>query len=48
VIPRAAAGAPGRASLYGHGLLGGAEEATRGTHIHLMANEHNFTFCATD
>ena len=48
VVPRAAAQEPGRASLYGHGLLGDAGEATRGTHIHLMANEHNFTFCATD
>jgi hypothetical protein len=48
VVPRAAAAAPGRASLYGHGLLGDAGEATRGTHVHLMAQEHNFTFCATD
>ncbi len=48
VVPRAAAAATGRASLYGHGLLGDAEEATKGAHIHLMANEHNFTFCATD
>ena len=39
---------PGRASLYGHGLLGDAEEATKGTHVHLMANEHDITFCATD
>ena len=48
VIPRAAAGGPGRASLYGHGLLGSGKEAVQGTHVHLMANEHNFTFCATD
>lgn len=48
VIPRSAAAAQGRASLYGHGLLGDAGEATRGTHVHLMANEHNITFCATD
>ena len=48
VIPRSSAAAPGRASLYGHGLLGDAEEATRGKHVHLMAQEHNITFCATD
>ena len=48
VIPRSAVAAQGRASLYGHGLLGDAGEATRGTHVHLMANEHNVTFCATD
>lgn len=48
VIPRAAFDAPGRASLYGHGLLGSANEATRGTHVHLMADESNITFCATD
>jgi len=48
LIPRSAGPAAGRASLYGHGLLGDAEEATRGTHVHLMADEHNFTFCATD
>ncbi len=48
VVPRSAVGAQGRASLYGHGLLGDAGEATRGTHVHLMANEHDITFCATD
>ena len=48
VIPRAAAGAPGRASLYGHGLLGSAKESLDGKAIHLMAQEHNFTFCAAD
>jgi hypothetical protein len=48
VIPRAATDAPGRGSLYGHGLLGKAEEAINGTSIHFMAQEHNFTFCATD
>ena len=48
VIPRSAANAIGRASLYGHGLLGDAGEATRGAHVHLMATESNITFCATD
>jgi len=48
LIPRSAANAVGRASLYGHGLLGDAEEATKGAHVHLMANEHDITFCATD
>ena len=48
LIPRSAGPAAGRASLYGHGLLGDAEEATKGTHVHLMASEHNITFCATD
>jgi hypothetical protein len=48
LIPRSAAGASGRASLYGHGLLGDASEATKGKHVHLMGQEHNITFCATD
>ena len=48
VIPRAAESAPGRASLYGHGLLGSGKEALDGKHVHLMSQEHNFTFCATD
>ncbi|MGH2955888.1 MAG: hypothetical protein ACRDL6_02710 [Solirubrobacterales bacterium] len=38
---------PGRASLYGHGLLGSAGEVNAGN-VRAMANEHNFTFCATD
>ncbi|HEX8101748.1 MAG TPA: hypothetical protein VF533_03985 [Solirubrobacteraceae bacterium] len=48
VIPRAAQQAAGRGSLYGHGLLGDADEATKGTSIWLMAQESNMTFCATD
>jgi hypothetical protein len=36
-----------RPSLYGHGLLGSASEIGAGN-IQAMANEHNFTFCATD
>jgi hypothetical protein len=52
IIPRAAlanAGAtavPGRASIYGHGLLGNALEVEAGN-VKDMANEHNFVFCAT-
>ena len=38
---------PARPSLYGHGLLGSANEVTAGN-IKAMANEHNFVFCATD
>ena len=51
LIPRVAVDGeqvvPSRASLYGHGLLGGASEITAGN-IKSMANEHNFVFCATD
>jgi hypothetical protein len=46
VIPKSHAG-PLRASLYGHGLLGGAGEVTGGN-VRAMANEHGFLFCATD
>jgi hypothetical protein len=51
-IPRAAlptAGdpaTPGRASLYGHGLLGSNGEVNAGN-VKDMGNEHNFVFCAT-
>jgi hypothetical protein len=38
---------PLRPSLYGHGLLGSADEVTGGN-IRAMANEHGFVFCATD
>ncbi|MDX6648338.1 MAG: hypothetical protein QOJ97_289 [Solirubrobacteraceae bacterium] len=48
VIPRAAAGGPGRAALYGHGLLGNSDPEVQSLHVALMANEHNFTFCATN
>jgi hypothetical protein len=48
LIPRSAAGAPGRAAVYGHGLLDSAQGTSDRKHLQLMAQEHNFTFCATD
>jgi hypothetical protein len=36
-----------RPSLYGHGLLGSADEVEAGN-VEDMAQEHNFVFCATD
>ncbi|HSJ17255.1 MAG TPA: hypothetical protein VK920_04125, partial [Solirubrobacterales bacterium] len=48
VIPRGAAETPARASLYGHGLLGSANEAINAGNIRDMAVEHNFIFCGTD
>ncbi len=51
IIPHAAVddpGAePGRPSLYGHGLLGAADEVGSGPQ-RTLAQEHNFVFCATD
>ena len=47
VVPHVAQGDPGRASLYGHGLLGSADEVDAGN-IQDMAAEHNFVFRATD
>jgi hypothetical protein len=38
---------PGHAMLYGHGLLGSAEEVDASP-IEAMANEHNFVICGTD
>ncbi len=38
---------PGRAGVYGHGLLGTNEEVNAGN-VKAMANEHNFVFCATN
>jgi hypothetical protein len=38
---------PTRPSLYGHGLFGGASEVGAGN-VGAMADEHGFTFCATD
>ncbi|HEX6651121.1 MAG TPA: hypothetical protein VF072_00140 [Thermoleophilaceae bacterium] len=35
-----------RPSLYGHGLLGEADEINAGN-VKAMSNEHNFVFCAT-
>jgi hypothetical protein len=50
-IPRAAVDAPdaspGRPQIYGHGLLGTANEATSGAQ-QLLAQTHNFVVCATD
>jgi hypothetical protein len=46
-IPRAAFTRPSLASLYGHGLLGGADEVDAGN-VKDMASEHDVTFCATD
>jgi hypothetical protein len=50
-IPRAALDpatpTKARPSLYGHGLLGSAEEIDA-DNVEAMANEHNFVFCATD
>jgi hypothetical protein len=52
-IPRAAlanaaaSAIPGRASIYGHGLFGSADEVSAGN-VESMGNEHNFVFCATD
>ncbi len=39
-----------RPSLYGHGLLGSANEVKRGTggNINIMSNDHQMMFCATD
>ncbi len=47
IIPRVAASTPARVSLYGHGLLGSADEVDAGN-IQDMASEHDFVFCATD
>jgi hypothetical protein len=45
-IPFAAQQAPARASLYGHGLFGSANEVNQGQ-LRNFANEHDFVFCAT-
>jgi hypothetical protein len=47
IIPKAAADAPGRPSLYGHGLFGSRGEVTQGQ-LQDMAQEHDFVFCATE
>ena len=51
IIPHAAVddpgAAPGRPSLYGHGLLGSADEVGSSPQ-RTLAQEHNFVFCATD
>jgi hypothetical protein len=51
-IPRATTAAgndpvrPGRAGVYGHGLLGSNDEVNAGN-VEAMSNEHDFVFCAT-
>jgi len=42
--------AQARPSLYGHGLLGSANEVRGGTggNVDIMANDHQMMFCATD
>ncbi|MFN8037398.1 MAG: hypothetical protein U0V73_15875 [Acidimicrobiia bacterium] len=52
IVPRAAVDAAGktvaaRPSVYGHGLLGTADEVDA-ANVGAMANEHDFVFCATD
>jgi hypothetical protein len=47
IVPHSALSDPASASLYGHGLLGGAEEINQ-DQLHAFASEHNFVFCATD
>ena len=48
IIPTSAsAGSPARPSLYGHGLLGSADEVDAGN-VEAMASEHDMMFCATD
>ncbi len=46
-IPRIAATAPQRPGLYGHGLLGSAEEVNQGQ-LKRLSQNYGFTFCATD
>jgi hypothetical protein len=51
IIPRVAARAPSRGSLYGPGAPGDAENVDSGVNagsVQAMASEHNFVFCATD
>jgi hypothetical protein len=38
---------PGRAGLYGHGLLGSGSQVFNG-YVQTFATEHNYAFCATD
>jgi hypothetical protein len=48
IIPTSAsAGSPARPSLYGHGLLGSADEVDAGN-VEAMASEHDMMFCATN
>jgi hypothetical protein len=43
----AAPAVPARAALYGHGLLGSADE-TGASHVRALASEYNFVICGTD
>jgi hypothetical protein len=45
-VPDVALAAPGRAGVYGHGLLGSNDEVNAGN-VRAMSAEHNFVFCAT-
>lgn len=47
MIPRSSLTAPARPSLYGHGLLGSADEATADPQ-QTLGNDHNIVSCATD
>ncbi len=47
IIPKASQNQAARPSLYGHGLLGSADEVHAGN-VEDMATEHDFVFCATD
>jgi hypothetical protein len=47
IVPRKAATAPARVSLYGHGLLGSKNEVGQGQ-LQRFAQEHNVIFCASD
>lgn len=47
MIPRSSLSAPARPTVYGHGLLGSAGEATSGPQKSL-GNAHNIMDCATD
>ncbi len=44
-VPNSARTTPARATLYGHGLLGTADQVTSTTRL---ASEHNMAFCATN
>src|SRR3954468_11379201 len=46
-IPRAALSRPGRPTLYGHGLLGSADEVNSGSR-EALAQEQDLVMCATD
>lgn len=46
VIPRAALAVPARATLFGHDVLGSAEEVAAPA-VATSAQDHNFAYCAT-